>query len=85
MPVISRFLGVSIVMYHRDHQPPHFHAKYGNEEATMEIESGLATGSLSRRVLQLVDEWRLLYQSELQENWQLARQNKPLKQIPPLD
>jgi hypothetical protein len=44
MPVISRFFGISIVMYHRDHQPPHFHAKYGDAEATVEIATGLAEG-----------------------------------------
>ena len=85
MPVISRFFGISIVMYHRDHQPPHFHAKYGESEATIEIETGVSEGSLSRRVLQLVNEWRELRQPELLEDWQLARSNKPLKPIPPLD
>ena len=85
MPVISRFFGISIVMYHRDHQPPHFHAKYGDSEATIEIETGSVEGSLSRRVLQLVNEWRELHQPELLEDWQLARSNKPLKPIPPLD
>ena len=85
MPVISRFFGISIVMYHRDHQPPHFHAKYGDSEATIEIETGSVGGSLSRRVLQLVNEWRELHQPELLEDWQLARSNKPLKPIPPLD
>ncbi len=85
MPVISRFFGISIVMYHRDHQPPHFHAKYGEAEATVEIETGISEGILSRRVLQLVNEWRELHQPELLEDWQLARANKPLKPIPPLD
>ncbi len=85
MPVISRFFGISIVMYHRDHQPPHFHAKYGEAEATVEIATGVTEGSLSRRVLQLVNEWRELHQPELLEDWRLARANKPLKPIPPLD
>ena len=85
MPVISRFFGISIVMYHRDHQPPHFHAKYGESEATVEIKTGISEGSLSRRVLQLVNEWRELHQPELFEDWKLARANKPLKPIPPLD
>ena len=85
MPVISRFLGISIVMYHRDHAPPHFHAKYGEAEATVEIQTGIATGSLSRRVITLVNEWRELRQTELLEDWELARQNKTLKSIPPLD
>lgn len=26
MPEISRFLGISITMYFKDHVPPHFHA-----------------------------------------------------------
>jgi hypothetical protein len=40
MPEISRFLGIVIAMYYDDHVPPHFHAKYGEFEITVEIESG---------------------------------------------
>jgi hypothetical protein len=29
MPVISRFLGIAIAILCRDHDPPHFHAVYG--------------------------------------------------------
>jgi hypothetical protein len=29
MRVISRFLGIAIAMLYRDHNPPHFHAVYG--------------------------------------------------------
>jgi len=29
MPVVSRFLGIAIAIYYRDHAPPHFHAIYG--------------------------------------------------------
>ena len=85
MPVISRFFGISIVMYHRDHAPPHFHAKYGEAESIVEIQTGIATGSASGRVISLVNEWRELHQAELLEDWELARQNKALKPIPPLD
>jgi hypothetical protein len=28
MPELSRFLGIVIFMNYRDHQPPHFHARY---------------------------------------------------------
>jgi hypothetical protein len=27
MPIISRFLGITIVMFYADHQPAHFHAR----------------------------------------------------------
>ena len=37
MPRISAFYGISIYMYYHDHVPPHFHAIYGENEATFEI------------------------------------------------
>jgi hypothetical protein len=42
MPGISRFLGIVIAMYYRDHNPPHFHARHGDyEEVVVYIEEGL--------------------------------------------
>ena len=38
MPEISRFFGIIIAMYYRDHAPPHFHAVYGSFEAQICIE-----------------------------------------------
>lgn len=29
MPEISRFYGIIIAIYYNEHNPPHFHAKYG--------------------------------------------------------
>lgn len=45
MPRISFFYGIVVTMYYRDHDPPHFHAIYGDEEAqiviaTLEVLSG---------------------------------------------
>ena len=37
MPEISRFYGIIISMYYDDHNPPHFHARYGGSRATIEI------------------------------------------------
>jgi hypothetical protein len=37
MPEISRFLGIVIAMFYREHSPPHFHAKYGEYEVTVGI------------------------------------------------
>jgi len=39
MPEISRFLGIIIAMFYQDHVPPHIHAKYGEFEITVTIES----------------------------------------------
>lgn len=36
MPVLSSFYGISITMYFRqsEHNPPHIHAKYGDENVS---------------------------------------------------
>jgi len=85
MPVISRFFGVVIAMYWRDHAPPHFHAKYGDQEVTVDIETGAVTGAMSKRALAMVDEWRLLHIDELREDWRLATTRQSLRRIEPLE
>jgi hypothetical protein len=81
VPEISRFLGIVIAMYYNDHAPPHFHAKYGTFEITVRI----VEGRFPRRALNLVLEWYNLHQSELLEDWNLARDRKPLRRIDPLE
>ena len=39
MPAISAFYGILIRMFFNDHAPPYFHARYGEFEATMEIDT----------------------------------------------
>lgn len=39
-PWISRFYGIAIYMYYRDHALPHFHAILGNDEAIFDIANG---------------------------------------------
>ena len=85
MPEISRFLGIVIAMYYRDHAPPHFHALYGEHEVTIDIASGAVNGSFPRRALAHVQEWRILHRDELLNTWILARASKPLPRIEPLE
>ena len=85
MPEISRFLGIVIAMYYRDHAPPHFHAVYGEYEATIVITTGAINGELPKRALTHVQEWRRLHQEELLNIWTLARASKPLPRIDPLE
>ena len=85
MPEISRFLGIVIAMYYDDHVPPHFHAKYGKFEITVDIESGAIQGHFPRRALKLVLEWYELHLDELREDWVLARERRPLRRISPLE
>ena len=85
MPEISRFLGIVIGMFYREHGPPHFHAVYGEYEVTVEIETGVVAGRFPTRALALMVEWHGLHKGELLENWYLARQGRPLKKIAPLE
>ena len=85
MPEISRFLGIVIAMYYRDHAPPHFHALYGEYEVTIDIDSGVVNGDFPKRALANVQEWRALHREELAETWTLARASKPLTKIQPLE
>jgi hypothetical protein len=86
LPEISRFLGIIIAMYYNDHIPSHFHAKYGDYQAVIAIDTGeIIEGRLPPRVLGLVQEWREYHRGELNEDWLLARERKELKQIKPLE
>ena len=86
MPEIRRFFGIIITINYNDHNPPHFHVRYGSQKALISIENlSIIEGKLTPRVLVLRVEWVALHQSELQNNWELARQQKSLQKIQPLD
>jgi hypothetical protein len=47
MPIISMFYGIIIRMYNNgDHNPPHFHAVYQNEEAVFDLNGDYIEGDL---------------------------------------
>ncbi len=86
MPEAARFFGVVIRIHFGDHEPPHFHAIYGSEEALVEIET-LETyrGVLPRRALALVLEWAAMHRRELRDDWDMAQRGESIERIPPLD
>ena len=82
---ISRFYGIVIKMFHNDHQPPHFHAEYGEHQAQVAIGTHtLLRGNLPGRVLGLVQEWAELHGAELQHCWEQARRGEIPDKIAPL-
>ncbi len=85
MPVISRFFGIVIFMFWREHAPPHFHAKYQDQEITVEIETGRVAGTMVPKAVTLIQEWRESHKDELLGDWRLAEQKKSLKRIAPLE
>lgn len=85
MPELSRFFGIVIAMYYRDHGPAHFHAIYGDFEITVEIDSGRVNGEFPTRALAHVTDWRELHRDELRAAWTMARESRPLPRIDPLE
>ena len=72
-------------MYWDDHHPAHFHAKYGGEDAQVNIEDlTIMRGRLSPRAMGLVIEWAALHQKELRSAWKQALAQKKIKKIAPL-
>jgi ligand-binding SRPBCC domain-containing protein len=85
VPTISRFFGITISMYFKDHGFPHFHAFHADGEAKVRIDNlEVIESSLKRRQLRYVLAWAELHQAELEENWHRARVRETLKEIEPL-
>ena len=86
MPEISRFFGIVIKMFYDDHNPPHFHAEYEGNLVLVDIRTLSAfSGRLSPRAMGLVIEWAILHQQELFTDWERARSQQKLQNIPPLE
>lgn len=86
MPEISRFLGITIYMRYRDHPPPHFHVRYADNSAIIDIATmQILEGQLPGRVYGLIAEWGVRHQMLLRENWRRAVAREPLRSIPPLE
>jgi len=85
MPEISRFYGIIVAMFYDEHNPPHFHARYGEYKIAINITTlQILEGSLPPRALGLVMEWAALHRDELISDWELARRNQPPEKIKPL-
>ena len=71
MPLVSRFYGIVIKLYFREHGVPHFHALYGEHNAVFAIDTlEMLEGDLPNRARRLVTEWAQQYQDDLRRMWQ---------------
>ena len=81
MPEICRFLGIIITMYFDEHNPPHFHIRYNEYRASMEIQTlNIIAGKLPAKVRGLVEEWTELHEADLLQMWN----SKEFHKIDPL-
>ncbi len=84
MPVLSRFYGIIIRMYFQqsEHNPPHFHAIYGEDMAAICIKDGkILEGHLPKKALEMVLEWNEINKSKLLEMWE----TQEFKELDPLE
>jgi hypothetical protein len=81
MPEISRFYGIVISMYFKEHNPPHFHVTYGDREVQFDMNEGaFVKGILPSRISRLVLAWFEIHKDELIEMWE----TKQFRKIRPL-
>lgn len=86
MPTISEFYGIRIMIYYRDHPPPHILVENQGRVCQVSIETGEVThGRLAKIASRLVKEWVLFNQVALRHNWFRAEQRQPLLPIEGLE
>lgn len=72
-------------MYFRDHNPPHFHAEYGEYEASIAINDfSILDGDLPNRVFSYVIEWAVSHKAELMKDWDDMHESDSFTKIAPL-
>lgn len=82
MPEISRFYGILIKMFFDEHNPPHFHAIYGEYNGMFELNPlQMNEGDLPKNAKRMVLEWAQEYKAELLKMWN--EQN--ITKLPPLE
>ncbi len=82
MPEITRFYGIIIKMFFNEHNPPHFHAVYGEYNGTFDLNTlEMTEGDLPAKAKDLIKEWAAQYKNELLKMWNTQNITK----LPPLE
>jgi len=82
MPEITRFYGIVIkIFFVREHNPPHFHAVYGEYLGMFDIKTlEMLEGDMPVKAQALIKEWAELHKADIMNMWE----TKVLKKLPPL-
>ena len=71
MPTVKLLDSIKILVYFKDHLPPHFHAVYNEYEVLIEINSlDIYSGYLPNKQLKRVMKWAAAHQPFLRSRWQ---------------
>ncbi len=82
MPTIAVFYGIAVQMFYGDHNPPHFHARYGRARALVRISDGeIISGELPPTATRLIRAWALARRRELEDNWVRGQSHRAMERI----
>ena len=83
MPELCRFRGIIVRMYSDDHPYAHFHARYGEFNAAIEIGSWKVVGHIPPPRMRLLMTWARLRHDELLAAWDRMQRGLPPEKIDP--
>ena len=84
MPEISKFFGIIVSLYWRDHNPPHIHFTYGEYECSISVLDRVVDGKAPSKVIAKVNEWMDLHEDEILSRWEKAQKGEKIDRIEPL-
>ena len=74
MPTIAIVAGVWIIIYPKDHLPPHLHARFAEYEAMISIMTGdVLEGALPRAKMKATQNWLAEHREQVAYVWQEVR------------
>lgn len=77
MPIIAIVEGVRVMIYTKDHLPPHLHARFAEFEALISIVTGdVLEGKLPTAKLKAVKSWLDLHRAEVSFVWEEIRAHR---------
>ena len=88
MPIISSFFGIIVRMYFKDtqqHNTPHFHVKYGGENAVFDLNGNIIAGSFPPKQTKYVVAWAEIHKDELEALWEIIQTDEEYFKIKGLE
>lgn len=84
MPRLCHFDGVTVWMDNMGHNPPHFHASYGEHNISVAIrDSRVLAGGLPKSKEKILFEWARSHRQDLMDRWDDSQYGRAINRIPP--
>jgi hypothetical protein len=84
MTTVAALAGMSIMVFHDDHEPPHLHVEGASFSAKLDLTDlaiGEAHGTMRSADIRQLRAWARRHQAELWDSWLRARAKRPLRKI----